>query len=818
MSLQIILRALLGIFLVVCWSGRAAAFANTAGATANTKILIVTSNQHTYGNSSLNTANHFEEIVIAYDIFRKKGYQVDFVSPDGGAIPLGYIQTSNPIQKKYLYDAQFMNLLKNTFRPEQVRAGDYRAVYYSGGGAAMFGVAENTGLQNISSSIYESGGVVSAVCHGTAGIVNLKSRDGVPIFRNKNVTGFPDLFEDTKAEYYKTFPFSIDKEIARNGGNFVYAKQWGSDFHVVDGRLITGQDPNATASVAREVVKAIEGRQPAVAGYGADDAPLSLPAADHIFSELQAANTPAVAVALLHQGKLIYEKAYGNANLEYRIPATVDTRFQVDALAWEFIAYATLLLEQQGKLKLDDDIRRHLPELPELGATISINHLLSSTDGLPGYKVLNALAGWNLKGNEQDRVILGLIKRQKTLNFKPGTEFSPGGDTRLILLAKIVEAASGMSFDAYSQSQIFSPQGMPNTLFLYDNATRPDNTAVPYRKDAKGAYHVDTGNGEVPGPLNLYTSIRDLSTWRLALLSNEPRRKALAAKLSALIRLDNGTVIRDISSISNYAQQHVGKERGMPKLYQMGSSGGYASSMFGFPGHDVTVIVLSSGLAYNGSYGMRLASLLLEKHFPEPEKIDYSKINRVKLSAAELQRYAGHYWSPKRAIATEVQLKDGVLMYSRVGGTASRALIPLGGGAFQMVIEGDDHYRIDFVDRGNGRAMHFSMSGSDPVVFEAYQPVSYSEPALSEFTGTFYSDALDTGFVLAVQDGVLTAHNARAGAVALKPLKADLFAGDKGFMGGVTYRRDANNNVDGFEVNVDEVRHLKFRKLPTAAQ
>lgn len=802
MNLQIILRTLLGIFLVVCWFGRAAAFPNTAIATGNPKVLFVTSNQHTYGKTSLNTANHFEEIVIAYDIFRKQGYHVDFVSPDGGAIPLGYIQTSNPIQKKYLYDAQFMSLLKNTLKPEHVVAGDYQAVYYSGGGAAMFGVADNTGLQNISSAIYEHGGVISAVCHGTAGIVNLKNSAGVPIFRNKNVTGFPDLFEDTSAEYYKTFPFSIDKEITRKGGNFVYAKQWGSDFHVVDGRVITGQDPNATASVAREVIKAIAARQ----------------TADRIFSEFQSANTPAVAVALLHQGRLIYEKAFGNANLEYRIPATVDTKFQVDALAWEFIAYAALLLEQQGKLKRDDDVRRYLPELPELGATVTVNHLLSSTDGLPGYKALNALAGWHLQGSAQDQAILGLIKRQQVLNFKPGTEFSPGGDTRLILLAKIVEAASGMSFDAYSQSQIFGPLGMPNTLFLYDNATRPDNTAVPYRKDAKGAYHVDTGSGEVPGPLNLYTSIRDLATWRLALSSNEPHRKALAANLSALIRLDNGEVIRDISSISNYAQQHVGKERGMPKLYQMGSSGGYASSMFGFPGHDVTVIVLSSGLAYNGSYGMRLASLLLEQHFPEPEKIDYSKINRVQLSATELQRYAGHYWSAARAITTEVQLKDGVLMYSRVGGTASRALIPLGGGAFQMVIEGDDHYRIDFVDGGNGLTMHFSMSGSDAVVFDAYQPVSYAEPALAEFTGTFYSDALDSGFVLAVRGGVLTAHNSRAGTVALKPLKADMFAGDKGFMGGVTYSRDASNNVDGFEVNVDEVRRMKFRKLPTLAQ
>jgi len=222
------------------------------------KILFITSNQHTYGNSNINAANHFEEIVIAYDVFVKNGYAVDFVSPHGGAIPLGYMETSNKIQKEYLYDPAFMALLKNTFKPEQINANDYKAVYYSGGGSAMFGVADNKSIQSIASKIYGNGGVVSAICHGTAGIVNLKNSAGEFIFANKKITGFPDIFEDAKAEYYKTFPFSIDKEISKNGGNFVYTKQWAADFHVTDGNIITGQDPSATASVAKAVIKTIK--------------------------------------------------------------------------------------------------------------------------------------------------------------------------------------------------------------------------------------------------------------------------------------------------------------------------------------------------------------------------------------------------------------------------------------------------------------------------------------------------------------------------------------------------------------------------------
>jgi len=145
-------------------------------------------------------------------------------------------------------------------KPGQVNASDYQAVYYSGGGAAMFGVAENTSIQNIANTIYANGGVVSAICHGTAGIVNLKNRDGTFIFANKKITGFPDIFEDTKAEYYKAFPFSIDKEVSKNGGNFVYTKKWGDNFFIVDGNIVTGQDPTATASVAQEVIKNLQRR------------------------------------------------------------------------------------------------------------------------------------------------------------------------------------------------------------------------------------------------------------------------------------------------------------------------------------------------------------------------------------------------------------------------------------------------------------------------------------------------------------------------------------------------------------------------------
>ena len=222
---------------------------------AQKRILFVTSNQHFYGNSTINTANHFGEIVVPYDIFIKAGFEIDFLSPEGGAIPIGYISTSSNTQKKYLYDGFFMNKLAHTMKPSEINADNYSAIYYSGGGAAMFGVAEDTNIQEIARKIYSRNGVISTLCHGTAGIAYLKDDSGKSLYAGKKITGFPDIQEDKNAAYYKTFPFTMDKAISDNQGNFVFSEK--DNFYVVDGRFITGQDPTASESVANEVSKLV---------------------------------------------------------------------------------------------------------------------------------------------------------------------------------------------------------------------------------------------------------------------------------------------------------------------------------------------------------------------------------------------------------------------------------------------------------------------------------------------------------------------------------------------------------------------------------
>lgn len=223
-----------------------------------TKILFVTSNQAFYGNTNISTSNHIEEIVVPYDIFTKSGYLVDFISPKGGAIPIGYINSSDSLQKKYLHDPWFMDKLEHTMKPSEIIADNYAAIFFSGGGASMFGVPEDTTIQNIARKIFNQNGVISAICHGTAGIAFLKDENGKSLYAGKKITGYPDKFENKKLDYYKTFPFSMDKTINENYGNFVFSEKERDGFFMVDGRFVTGQDPSSAVNVANEVVKLIK--------------------------------------------------------------------------------------------------------------------------------------------------------------------------------------------------------------------------------------------------------------------------------------------------------------------------------------------------------------------------------------------------------------------------------------------------------------------------------------------------------------------------------------------------------------------------------
>ena len=260
MPLHRLLKSLL-ILLLCAWQGGisdavASAGTNDSSRAGQQRILFILASSKVHGSSNIPASISFGEVVHAWDTFQAAGYAVDFVTPDGGDVPILDPYVGKEVESR-LQDERIMRGLRNTATPAQIDPSLYRAVYYVGGSNAMYGVAENRALQNIAMHVYErNGGVVSAVCHGTAGIVNLKLAGGQSLLAGKRITGYPEEHEDRSAPYFKEFPFQMRQAVQSGGGLFNVVDS-NDPYIEVDGRVMTGQNYRSAAPLAAAVVDAL---------------------------------------------------------------------------------------------------------------------------------------------------------------------------------------------------------------------------------------------------------------------------------------------------------------------------------------------------------------------------------------------------------------------------------------------------------------------------------------------------------------------------------------------------------------------------------
>ena len=183
---------------------------------------------------------------------------------------------------------------------------------------------------------------------------------------------------------------------------------------------------------------------------------------DQFFEQFSKEGSPGAAVAIVKDGEIIYKQGYGLANLEYDIPNSPSTVFHIASVSKQFTCFAALLLAEEGKLSMDDDIRKYIPEVPDFGKTITLRHLANHTSGLRDQWNLLALAGWRLDDVITKEHIMKLVVKQQDLNFDPGEKYFYC-NTGYTLLAEAVSRISGMSFAEFTKKRIFEPLGMEST-------------------------------------------------------------------------------------------------------------------------------------------------------------------------------------------------------------------------------------------------------------------------------------------------------------------------------------------------------------------
>lgn len=437
-----------------------------------------------------------------------------------------------------------------------------------------------------------------------------------------------------------------------------------------------------------------------------------IPLVNHVFARWDSTTAPGCAVGIDRAGQPRFTRAFGEADLEYDIPNRPETIFEAGSISKQFTAAATVLLALDGKLKLEDDVRKYVPELPTYERPITIRHLLNHTSGLRDWGNIEDLAGWprGSRAYTHDHV-LDILQHQRALNYPPGDKYSYT-NSGFNLLAIIVSRVSGMPFATFSRERLFKPLGLTSTQWRDDFRRVVKGRAQAYSQE-NGQWELEMPFEDVHGNGGLLTTVSDLLTWTAMLEHPTPQWKAMVDSMHVRGRLTNGDTI-------DYALGlFISDYRGVHRVEHSGSTAGYRAELLRFPGKGLAIAVLcNAASAVPTRYSSQLVDSLLAPALG-PAVAARNQRPRADSSTwhpgeSDLAAFTGTYYSPDVETAVEVSVRNGALTLFRRPATRS-VLRPASADAFTGFGS-----RVWFTRDESGRvaALHVGTSRAYDVVFE----------------------------------------------------------------------------------------------------
>jgi CubicO group peptidase (beta-lactamase class C family) len=529
---------------------------------------------------------------------------------------------------------------------------------------------------------------------------------------------------------------------------------------------------------------------------------------DALFRDWIAPDAPGCALGVIRNGEFLYRNAYGMASLEYDVPLTTHSVFRTGSVGKQFTALAVLLAERQGKLSIDDDVRRFLPELPVTPEVITISNLIHHTSGIRDYLMLMSLAGKRDEDFYTEQEVLERLSRQEHLNFPPGTEYLYS-NSGYFLLSQIILRATGASLSAFVRENIFAPLSMERTHFHDDFRMVVRDRAEGYRPRKGGGFEIDRTTLNMVGDGGVFTTIEDLARWDENFDSGRVGGKELAAKRLETGRLSDGTP-------ETYAfGLRVGSYRGRPTVSHGGSFVGFRAATLRLPEDRFSVYVLCNRSdAEPEELALRTADALL---FPDVVAATPPPGAGSPRGAADLQ---GVYYDAETGALKDLVLSDDGSL--RFAGSDARLLGPVSASA-------PDVFRLfpdsaSDSDSGTGVSVGFerppggkprmtvASEGQRPFTYERVDAVHPGLETLARYLGLYRCRELDVTYRIELDenDHLLLVGPAESGPLPLEPLFEDAFRWREGSL---VFARGREGRVSGFSLAADRARNFVFERL-----
>lgn len=434
---------------------------------------------------------------------------------------------------------------------------------------------------------------------------------------------------------------------------------------------------------------------------------------DAVFSRFARTDGPGCAVGVYQNGAIAYSKGYGSANIEYGAPITPITPFISGSVAKQFTAAAIALLVEQGRLSLDDDVRKYIPELPDYGTRITVDQLVHHTSGLRDFWALVGVAGMRYDDGYTVGDVIRLAARQKHLNFTPGTEYDYS-NTGYIALGLIVQRVTGKSLREFAAEQIFGPLGMTSSHYHDDHTMPVSGRASAYSPVPEGGWRINVWNNDIVGQGGVMTTITDMQKWDENFYTGKIGGQGFLKRQLQQGKLANGTVLSYAFGLT------VSEYRGLPLVEHGGSSGGYRTIITRFPSVHTSVVALCNESDANTTIlSHQVADIVLGPKFTKPVAARRPDTSTVQVARGptspprSVATLAGRYYSQELDATYEVAANGQTLAVRRPRGEVDTLAVVdartfrAGGLTYHFAPNVGDGRPGFTVDIGRARGMEF---------------------------------------------------------------------------------------------------------------
>jgi CubicO group peptidase (beta-lactamase class C family) len=439
---------------------------------------------------------------------------------------------------------------------------------------------------------------------------------------------------------------------------------------------------------------------------------------DSVFTAFADATAPGCALAVVRDGRFAFSRGYGSANLDYGIPIDGRSVFYLASVSKQFTAAAIALAAADGRLSLDDDVRVHMPELPDYGTPITVRQLVHHTSGLRDYLTLISLSGRRADDHWTDAALLELIARQRATNFPPGSEYLYS-NTGYVLLAAIAGRATGSTLRRYVDERIFRPLGMRDSHFHDDAGQVVPRRVIGYARGAGGAFRMNHWFAfDKVGDGGMYSSVEDLARWEQNFYSGAVGGPRFLEQIHQRGMLTGGDTIPYAFGLTH------GTHRGLSTVSHGGSLAGFRTAVLRFPEQRFSSIVLCNSPAANAAQlAHQVAAVFLGSQMSAPaappmaaaantpttQAAGAPAAQPAGLSASDLARYTGRFHSDELDALYTLEPGAGVLVLRR-GADTRVELRPSASGEFSggfLLLRFDDEAAAFVIDAGRVRGIRF---------------------------------------------------------------------------------------------------------------